>query len=327
MTQNRFPQFKELSTFTNVDDLYICAIGFEDRSLGSNKHLLEKQYKAKKTLVVRYDSYVEENEKDKNELENIWRKFSEDVYYVTYPSKDKNKGIENFQDVLTKLGFCKSITINISSFKTHVQLWMLNFALDNAEKIRVVYTEPEGYGDQIESDKAFSSGVKEIFTMPEFSGAFLPGYATLLIIFLGYDFVRTRGTYEQIQPSKKIGIMAEPNTKNLRDHYPKMQSKHKEDFGSRGEILVFSIFDLESVIKNLETIRSQNIETCNISIALNGSKLHTIAALLFAKKFRDMQLVVSTPLTYFPNNYSYGVGRTFELNIDREWIKEFIPKL
>jgi len=47
--------------------LYICALGFEDGSLGSNIALKEKNFKTKKSLIIKYDSYVKDNEKDKKD--------------------------------------------------------------------------------------------------------------------------------------------------------------------------------------------------------------------------------------------------------------------
>ncbi len=322
-----YPKYLEINEFSNTEDLYICALGFEDRSFGSNNALKEKNFKTKKTLVINYDSYIQNNEKDKQQLEKIWHDFSEDVQYVDHISDNRIQSIQNLLNVLESLkSESKNVTINISSFKTHVQIWLLNYAFDNFENTRIIYTEPNDYGDQSQSENVYASGVKEIFTMPDFSGAILPGYSSLLVIFLGYDFVRAGGTYEHIQPSKKIGIMGEPNTIGLENRFEKIKSKHQLNFGSLDEILKISIFDLKKLIEKLDEIRFTNIETCNISFALNGSKLHSIAAILFAKKFKDIQVVMSTPTSYFPENFSKGVNRTFELTINKEWLKEFQKK-
>lgn len=324
MKMTDYPKYLEIEEFTTQEDLYICALGFEDRSLGSNRKLKEKKFKTKKTLIIKYDSYKEDNEKDKIKLEEIWNDFSDEIQYIEHISDNRNQSIQNFLDILEPFkSEVRNVTINISSFKTHVQVWLLNYAFDNYENTRIVYTEPEDYGDQSQSDKVYASGVKEIFTMPEFSGAILPGYSSLLVIFLGYDFVRAGGTYEHIQPSKKIGIMGEPNTKGLENRFEKIKGKHKRNFGSVDEIIKISIFDLKEIIKKLDEIRSANIEKCNISFALNGSKLHSIAAILFAKKFKDIQMVISTPISYFPENFSTGVNRTFELTVTKKWLEEF----
>lgn len=316
---------QEISDFSTVDDLYICAMGFEDRSLGSNEKLDEKNYKSKSTVVITYAQYVEDNTKFKQKLEPIWKNFSEKYDYIEYDATKRDQFENDFNSLLNSLNYpIQTITINISAMVTFPFVWLVNFALDHANQIKIIYTEPAGYGNQLESDNSFSTGVKEIFTMKGFSGAALPGYSSLLITFLGYDFVRARGIYDQIQPSKKIGITAEPNTPKLFDLFPQIEGEHRKSYDSIDEIQKYSIFDLEGVISGLTKIRNDNIENNNIIISLNGSKLHHLAALLFAKKYSDIQLILSRPLEYFPKNYSYGVRRTFEVKITKEWLIEFL---
>ena len=325
MEMNKFPEYREISEFQGISDLYICALGFEDRSLGSNKALLAKNFKAKKILVIKYDSYNEENEQNKQDLESIWRKFSDEFSYVDYYSEDRRKSTQNLTRAIESIQPpVQNVTINISSFKTHLQMWLLNYAFDVFDSTRIIYTEPEEYGDQSQSDKAYASGVKEIFTMEDFSGALLPGYSSLLIIFLGYDFVRAGGTYEHIQPSKKIGIMGKPNTNSLAERFNRIKAKHELSFSSSDEIKEFSIFNLNSLVNYLTDIRSKNIEECNITVALNGSKLHSIGALLFAKKYRDIQVIMSSPISYHPENFSKGVNKTFEIIVEKTWIQNFL---
>lgn len=322
---NEYPVYREFNTFSGIDDLYICAMGFEDRSISSNEHLVKMGYKAKNMFVVRYDSYVIENEKEILRFEKLFEQISENFFYTRYSLDNRETFITNFKETLAQKNIAfKSITINISSLTTYALITLVNFAFDNADQVRILYTEPEGYYDQLESDHSFSSGVKDIFTIPEFSGGLLPGYSSLLVVFLGYDFVRARGTYEHIQPSKKIGIMALPNTPKLEGQFSKMETEHKKSFGSTEDMRLFSIYDLNSLIKGLSEIRVKHIETSNILLALNGSKLHSIGAILFAKKFRDVQLIASTPSEYFPSNYSYGVRKTYEIIFTRDWLKKFL---
>ena len=323
--KNKFLEFVPLQHFDTIDDLYITSTGFEERNLGSTKKLLKNNFKTKTTIVVRYENYVNENENDLSILTDVWNSFSDEIRFVNYSADDRNTGIKNFKQIFSDFNLEQcNVTINISSFKTHVFVWMVNFLSDHCKNVRIVYTEPEGYDSQLENEHAFSSGVHDIFTMPEFSGAILPGYSTLLIAFLGYDFIRTRGVYDQIQPSKKIGIIATPNTKTLEKYFPILKSNHNKSFSKDDKLLTFPIFALSDLIKYLEKIRSEYIETSNISLALNGSKLHTLAAILFAKKYQDVQLIISTPLAYYPNNYSFGTGRTFQIDLSKSWVKKFI---
>lgn len=314
---NELNDFEELTHFDQISDLYICAMGFEPRCVEGNRYLLNKNFKTKKTAVLRYVSYSKDNEKDIVELENIWNEFSDNFQYISYDSSDRKTLTRNFKELFSN-STINNVTINITTLSTFPLLSIVNCALDHAANVKIIYTEPEGYFDQLKNDHAFASGVKEIFTLPEFVGANLPGYSTLLIMFLGYDFIRTRSTYDQIQPSKKIGIFALPNTKKLSEYYQKLQETHKRSFDSSDNLYELSIFDLNGTLDKLKQIRIDHIETSNILISLNGSKLHTIAALLFAKKYNDIQIIVSTPSEYFPQSYSFGVGRTFYTEISKE---------
>jgi len=93
---------------------------------------------------------------------------------------------------------------------------------------------------------------------------------------------------------------------------------HKHGFDSSDDLYELSIFDVNSVLEKLRDIRLTHIETSNILLSLNGGKLHTNAALLFAKKYDDVQIIISAPSEYFPKSYSYWVGRTFSTEISKE---------
>ena len=189
------------------------------------------------------------------------------------------------------------------------------------KKIRIVYTQPKQYGDQ-NKPYNITSGIGKTFTLSGFTGEFLPGYSSLLIIFLGYDYNRAKGIYEYIQPNRKVGILPTnmDSSKNNHDIY----NKHKRYFINNDEIIYkYSIFEFGEVIKELEKIREENIKNTNIIIALNGSKLHSLAALLFAKKYSDVQIIMSYPKDYHPDNFSHGGKHTFEIIFDKTWIKNF----
>ena len=319
---NKLPKITKLKNFVDVEDLYICAIGFEDRSLISNEKLFYNNFKTKNTLIIHYKEYPRENESDGKKLEHIWNNFSNKCYHITYSKEKRLEGIKIIKSKLNKLKIKKNnITINVSSLQTYLQAWLINYAFENFNKIRIVYTQPKQYGDQNKPDN-ISSGIGKTFTLSEFTGEFLPGYSSLLIIFLGYDYNRAKGIYEYIQPNRKVGILPTniKSGKNNQDIY----DKHKRYFINNDEIIhKYSIFELNEVIKELEKIREDNIKNSNIIIALNGSKLHSLAALLFAKKYSDIQIIISYPKDYHPENYSHGGKHTFEIIFDKTWLKNF----
>lgn len=325
-----YPEVRQIRKFADVDDLYVCAMGFEDRSLGSNKDLAKFGYNAKNGLVLVYDVYRNENERNKEEFDDAVSNLCAKHRYMTYTTHDREAFTLKFKKwfkYVSRRRKVKSITVNISSLTKHALVWLVNFALENAERVQVIYTSPTDYMTQIEDERSFVSGVNKIFTLPEFSGAVLPGYSSLLVVFLGYDLVRPRGIFQQLQPSKKIGITTIPTTEHIRSIFDKIKSEHVKYFGPNDEFIECSIFDFKCVIQNLEQVREKHIETSNISIALTGSKLQTIAALVFAKKYKDVQLILSTPLEYHPSRYSIGVDKTWKLELSKTWLDRFMMPL
>ena len=44
--------FQKVDNFESVEDLYICAMGFEERSLGSNIELQNQNFKSKSAFTL-----------------------------------------------------------------------------------------------------------------------------------------------------------------------------------------------------------------------------------------------------------------------------------
>lgn len=109
----------------------------------------------------------------------------------------------------------------------------------------------------------------------------------------------------------------------MNDPFNKIKNEHELLFG-KNNLEILSIFDCESIIKCLERIRQKYVQSHNIIIALTGSKLLVTSVLLFLKKYKDIQLILSTPVTYHPDRYSKGIGRTFTSDIETDWFKKFL---
>lgn len=322
---SNYPVVEEVKNFDEKIDLYICVMGFEDRCLGSNKKLSDNNFKSKQTIIIKYDVYENENEANRDEFEDEIAKFSDKFSFINYKTgKSRNEFLTEFKNEIAKLKFVpNSISINITGMTNHSIISLIDFALDAAKVTKIIYTEPQTYATQLRNSTSFTSGVEDIFTLPNFSGATLPGYPTLLVVTMGYDLTRPRGIISELQPTNKIGIMTSPNLKIMNDSFNKIKNEHELLFG-KNNLEILSIFDYESTIKCLERIRQKHVQSHNIIIALTGSKLLAISVLLFLKKYKDIQLILSTPVTYHPDRYSKGIGRTFMSDIESDWFKKFL---
>ncbi len=320
-----FPVVKELTQFEEKPDLYICAMGFEDRCLGSNKKLGEMDFRTKSSFIVRYNVYTSENEASLNIFQETIKNFSDDFSYIQYEAgKTRTEFYSQFQKAIKNLGFKpENIVVNITGMTNHALIILVDYALENSIKTSIIYTEPTTYGTQLKSPSSFTSGVEDIFTLPKFSGATLPSYVTLLIMTMGYDLTRPRGIISEIQPTEKVGVMTSPNLEVMNEHFNNIKKEHESLFGKEN-ITVLSIFDYKKAIEFFEETRRKFVEEYNIIVALNGSKLLAVAVLLFLKKYPDIQLILSTPTKYHPDRYSKGVGRTFITEIEKSWLEQFL---
>ena len=320
----KFPIFQKLNKKRQVYDLYVTALGFEDRSLGSNEKILQSGIRSRYSIILKYNENKKSNEKDIIKFENTIQQIAGVYDYSQYSFTNRSKFEKGFIKAINKNKIKTDlVAINITSFTTHALAWTLNYLFNTFQTVKIIYTSPKKYYLQKDNKRNFASGVKDIFTMPQFNGANLPGYRTLLIILLGYDLIRARGIISEIQPSKKIGIIPKPTTANMNNEYQKNRSEHKNSFDYNDGFEKLSIFESKQLFKKLTEIRLDHIENHNILLALNGSKLHAIIALLFSMKYRDIQLIFSTPIEYFPEHYSKGTGSTFELTITKEWLEKF----
>ena len=53
------------------DDIFLCALGFEPRCLTLPRMLAENGYRSKRVLFFEYDTNVDENEVNRQELDGI----------------------------------------------------------------------------------------------------------------------------------------------------------------------------------------------------------------------------------------------------------------
>lgn len=318
----QFPNFLEISS-NEKTDVYVCAMGFEDRSLGSNRDLSQKNFSSKFTCILKYDIHKTENSRNRSEIESTIQSFSNEYCYIDYLTNNREKFHRRFSLRLDKLSI-NTFTINISSMNSHMIICILNYALNNAKKIKIIYSNPVGYYSTLSTEDTFSSGIKEIFSLKEFRGTILPGYPLIAIILLGFDIIRAHGILLDLQPSKRIGIIPNSLIEKDRKLSNRMLTEHERIFEPGEDIYSFNIFDYQSVIKKLIGLRNTYVENNNISVILDGAKIHSIAALLFAKKFKDIQLIFSSPMKYYPNRYSYGTKNTYKLEITKEWLDKFL---
>jgi len=325
---NKFPPIEELSNQYKCDDLFVCALGFEDRCTAGPERLKQSGYICKKAVMLKYDVHEEENNRNWEKLIRILGNISETPfltsdYFVTDPFKSESKFVDTL-NMIAKQSSISSVTIDITSLSSASIIQILDLLFHSMQKalkqIRIIYTEAEKYFPlkkdikrRMPEDVYLSSGVKEVITIPRFSGIFLPGYSTLLIIFLGFDPIRARGAIDFFQPSKKIGIVGVPPQEDRKWRADEVKRRNLKIFDEKDEMILLSTFYYEETILKLNELYENFSTKSNMAICPLGSRLQTLGVFLFAKKHPDVKLLSPIPMEFHPKRYSKGYTKTWQI--------------
>ena len=327
---DKFPPIEELSNQYKRDDLFVCALGFEDRCATGPERLEKSGYICKNGIMLKYDVHAQENEKNREKLRKILKNISETPfltsnYFVTDPFKSESNFV-NTLNMIAKQTSISSVTIDLTSLSSASIIQILDLLFHHAQKalkqIRIIYTEAREYfplkkevsaKKRMPEDVYLSSGVKEVITIPRFSGIFLPGYSTLLIVFLGFDPIRARGAINFFQPSKKIGIVGVPPRKDRKWRADEVKKRNLKIFDEKDEMTLLSTFYYEKTLLKLNELYQNFSPKSNMAICILGSKLQTLGVFLFARTQPDVKLLSPIPMEFHPKRYSKGYIKTWQI--------------
>jgi hypothetical protein len=317
------PNVELLSANQKYDDLFLCALGFENRCVGALQRLVQWGYRARNSVVLEYDVHQKDNEINSKEISELLKGITsrqiKQLKYLTSDIPDSFRELRSFFEAIDHDSPVRQVSIDISSFSTSTIIQILDYFLfkSHCEQIRIIYTEAMEYYPkktlQTSKEEYLSSGVKEVLTLPNFSGIYTPGYSPLLIILLGFEPIRARGILNLFQPSRKIGIIGIPSRKDLDWRRDLAKEMYRNFFGVQDRMIECSEFDYREVYDILEKLYDEFIQTNNITIAPLGSKMQTLAVLLFLEKHPDVQLLISIPIKYDPRRYSEGIGKSYQI--------------
>jgi len=274
-------------------------------------------------VVLEYDVHQEDNKINLKEVNELLSKITSRqlkyLKYLTSGIRDSFRESCSLFEEINHVTPIRQVSIDISSFSTSALIQVLDYFLFKSDfkQIRIIYTEAIEYypkmAPQASDEEYLSAGVKKVLTLPNFSGIYTPGYSPLLIILLGFEPIRARGILNLFQPSKKIGIIGIPSRPDLGWRRDLAKEMYRNFFGDQDRMVECPEFDYRKAYDALEELYDEFIQTNNITIAPLGSKMQTLAVLLFLEKHPDVQLLVSIPIRYDPRRYSEGIGQSYQI--------------
>lgn len=324
------------------NSLYICAAGFEDRTLGIARHLKKERFTY--SLIFEYITQKEENEPNLKILKNSLKKLSDKKPLIS--PADPDNPLATQQNLVERLKSIpkENIThvfIDISGMTNSLILQTLSDVnrLFWDKTLYVLYTEAESYYPTKEEGKEIyksikkedieklgtifsSSGAKETFILSNFKGKFKDYLPICLIFFVGYEPIRSRGLIEQYCPNLVIVCYGESPHNKFKWRSDFSRKIHKEVFKNYPHIDSkninnedLSTFEITDILKKLERIYSSFYENYNICITPQCSKLQAVATYLFTLTYPDVQILFCLPGSFNPKRYSKGIGTSYVINL------------
>ncbi|MDP3048161.1 MAG: hypothetical protein Q8N12_01875 [Thermodesulfovibrionales bacterium] len=330
-TENKIKEFN--FSLNTQYGLFVCAGGFEERSITFVSKVKKTQFETQASLLVQYLSQQNDNAPNfkilKDKLTNLIGKEPEMV------SVHSDRPIQSFEEIKNKIGkivgdLKKNTALIDISGMTH--LWAIatiHACLSCGMHTYVTFTEAMWYYPlksdyhklirawrhqdyDISSEYLQSKALKSIHIAPEFGGNFRPGRQTCLMIFAGYEPNRIQGLVDQYAPGRLIVFYGKSPHKELHWRTNLSKELHKNLFSNwylrETEI---STLQVDEILVKLEEEFQIIKEQFDVAIAPQCSKMQALASYLFWRRHPEVQLIFTTPVSFNPKRYSRGARRTF----------------
>lgn len=327
---------------TPVADLFIGAIGFEDRSsICFSKWCSAASGRKRHALLVCYPFNAKENELQAERFRESAREAGVDPILIPY------ENLTIFGEVLrhvrenTRL---EHVMLDISSMASFAFYPVMSAVLEGATGacLSVCYTEAEEYFpsneewsqfqakaaglDMLERARLFdeshfqSRGVESVFEALNFTGRNIDNLPSKLIVVPNFSFERVnrmidhavsryhieRGTLEWI-----IGMPPDQARNGWR--YDALWEMYSKPNSKRDA----STLNYKEMISTLHDIWWESFQSQSLVIATVGSKAQHLGTLLFLLMHSDVGLVLAEPREFTASRYSAKAGRCWSLDFGK----------
>lgn len=329
----------------NEYDLFICALGFEDRSLGIPKKLADaNSIKFKHAYYFDYPTNRNDNDVNKADLFDALSKISNDYSSINYSDKHISKELREKLIQTAKLTEKPNIIFDISSCSSFLILSTLKVLFEFDILLNVVYSEAEVYHPTNEEyledpekwtteDFGLSHGVDDIFANPEYCGAPKQN-PNIVIVFPAFKRERTRKIIIDIDESlsfddekrvywlvgkphmdaaikrRRIEIIREINGIEIKKNYREVCT-----------------LDYKETLRNLDQLYEKHYLDSHLNISAQGSKMQSVGLAIFAYIRPDISIYHAIPKKYNPKKYTDGCKAFWQINFgDLQTIKNLLNK-
>jgi hypothetical protein len=310
------------------DDLFLCALGFEDRCTSIPRMISEeKGYSCNEAVYFEYSLNPEDNEINRAGVVESLGRFSTAISSM---QSDSDEFVATLRQTLVRLchdGKIPKITFDISVCSSILLMTVLKILFEAHIELRLVYSEARIYHptrDEVDKNEPKSneeiffltSGVSEVFPSSEYPGRNPDSLPEAIVAFATFSLERTNKVISYIDENlteKKgeriIWIVGEPHLEAdlwRMDYVMKINKIRRED-----PCMTLSTFDYKETLKTLNRIYKQYSPKYHLNISPLGSKIQSLGIAMFHFMKPDITIIFAPPVKYFAGRYSEGYNDTW----------------
>ncbi len=304
-------------------DLYIGALGFEERTAKAAAALVRKGVRIHNAVLLELDMYYEAAENRREEYEQIIKQLTSgrphrplnapiSVQHHTFPEQ-----MESLLQALSKAETPK-ILFDCTSCPSIIHSQSLAVLLKYPCNLTVLYSEAAKYFPTPEEWETVKSnpyservqgpfvGVRFVAKPPLLQSDDKDELPVLLILFPTFNTERTDHVLADLNPAASTWIFGQPHDLSKNAYRVQMAKSFAAPIINPGDPWTeLSTFDYRKSLSALAGIYAKHRLSHRIVVMPHGSKMQTLGVNLFAA-VHQISMVFPMPKTYDPNRYSEG---------------------
>jgi hypothetical protein len=314
-----------------ADELFICALGFEERCLTIPSQLAEGGYSARRAVYLEYGTNRDENAVNRPALKDCLKQIAQNVEVIQIDSPESAAEIRAILGSGFDAQELKRVTFDISVASNRCIFRILRVLLSTECILRLLYCEAKVYHPTKEEyarepsrwsrDESFGieHGVSEVAASPEYPGRHLDPLPNSIIVFPSFKPDRARAAISLVDPA----LLTRPRNAvkwllgvpHLPEDLWRLEAMRAiNEIGADMPQFEVSTFDYKECLAILEQVYLMSQDSSNISLAPFGSKMQALAACLFCHVHPDVRVIFAAPKRYDASQYSRGTKAAWEMN-------------
>jgi hypothetical protein len=317
-------------------DLWVGALGFEDRCCKVPKALADGGSTCKLALISSYSTNSDQNRAREGELLKNLDRFSEKRDWIEADSQSLSNQLRTrLQQLRSAADRPLRIGWDISVSSNRLILNLGQALLEGDSELEVLYSEAATYfptEDEYDADPGrwnegermgLDRGTLNVRTSKAFHGEHSSQLANRLVIIPGYNRDRVRKVISNVDSQFLVEMEAAPiswlvgSPHMEADAWRERAVTEIHDIPSKHESQPVSTFDYIETLRVLEGIHERWGLNCNITLAPMGSKMQALGCVLFCVARPDIRVVFAQPEEYNAARYTAGVRKSWSVHLGR----------